>query len=26
MLLGNSFVTRFQMARENDQMTLTRRY
>ena len=26
MLLGNSFLTRFQMTRENDQMTLTRRY
>ena len=26
MLLGNSFLTRFQMIRENDQMTLTRRY
>ena len=25
MLLGNSFLTRFQMLRENDQMTLTRR-
>ena len=26
MLLGNSFLTRFQMNRENDQMTLTKRY
>ena len=26
MLLGNSFLTRFQMMRENDQMTLTKRY
>ncbi len=26
MLLGNSFLTRFQMSRENDQMTLTKRY
>ena len=26
MLLGNSFLARFQMTRENDQMTLTRRY
>ena len=26
MLLGNSFLTRFQMLRENDQMTLVRRY
>lgn len=26
MLLGNSFLTRFQMTRDNDQMTLTRRY
>ena len=26
MLLGNSFLTRFQMLRENDQMTLLRRY
>ena len=25
MLLGNSFLTRFQMLRENDQMTLTKR-
>ena len=25
MLLGNSFLTRFQMQRENDQMTLTKR-
>ncbi|MES2511540.1 MAG: TIGR02281 family clan AA aspartic protease [Pseudomonadota bacterium] len=26
MLLGNSFLTRFQMMRENEQMTLIRRY
>ena len=26
MLLGNSFLTRFQMLRNNDQLTLTRRY
>jgi aspartyl protease family protein len=26
MLLGNSFLTRFQMIRENDQMTLVRRF
>jgi aspartyl protease family protein len=26
VLLGNSFLTRFQMKRENDTMTLTRRY
>jgi aspartyl protease family protein len=26
VLLGNSFLTRFQMKRENDQMTLTKRY
>ena len=26
MLLGNSFLTRFAMTRENDQMTLVRRY
>jgi aspartyl protease family protein len=26
MLLGNSFLTRFQMIRENDQMTLTKRF
>lgn len=26
MLLGNSFLTRFQMLRENDQMTLTKKY
>ncbi|WP_236589140.1 retropepsin-like aspartic protease family protein [Ramlibacter aurantiacus] len=26
MLLGNSFLTRFQMTRENDQMVLERRY
>ena len=26
MLLGNSFLTRFQMLRDNDQLTLTRRY
>ena len=26
MLLGNSFLTRFQMSRENDLMTLTKRY
>ncbi|MDO9405537.1 MAG: TIGR02281 family clan AA aspartic protease [Polaromonas sp.] len=26
MLLGNSFLTRFQMVRENDQMTLVKRY
>ncbi len=26
MLLGNSFLTRFQMLRENDQMTLIKRY
>ncbi len=26
VLLGNSFLTRFQMQRDNDQMTLTRRY
>ncbi len=26
MLLGNSFLTRFQMLRENDQMTLLKRY
>ena len=26
MLLGNSFLTRFQMIRENDQMTLIKRY
>lgn len=26
VLLGNSFLTRFQMKRENDQMTLTRRF
>lgn len=26
MLLGNSFLTRFQMTRENDQMTLIKRY
>ncbi|MDB5889508.1 MAG: hypothetical protein JWP47_339 [Polaromonas sp.] len=26
MLLGNSFLTRFQMTRENDQMTLVKRY
>ncbi|MDF2466512.1 MAG: hypothetical protein K0Q43_4747, partial [Ramlibacter sp.] len=26
ILLGNSFLTRFQMKRENDQMVLERRY
>ena len=26
VLLGNSFLARFQMKRENDTMTLTRRY
>ena len=26
VLLGNSFLTRFQMTRENDQMTLVKRY
>ena len=26
MLLGNSFLTRFQMLRDNDQLTLTRKY
>jgi aspartyl protease family protein len=26
VLLGNSYLTRFQMKRENDQMTLTKRY
>ena len=26
MLLGNSFLTRFQMTRENEQMTLVKRY
>ena len=26
MLLGNSFLTRFQMLRENDQLTLTKKY
>jgi aspartyl protease family protein len=26
MLLGNSFLTRFQMVRENEQMTLVKRY
>jgi aspartyl protease family protein len=26
VLLGNSFLTRFQMRRENDTMTLTKRY
>ena len=26
MLLGNSFLTRFAMTRENDQMTLVKRY
>jgi aspartyl protease family protein len=26
VLLGNSFLTRFQMKRENDQLTLTKRY
>ena len=26
MLLGNSFLSRFQMKRENDQMVLERRY
>ncbi|MES2953907.1 MAG: TIGR02281 family clan AA aspartic protease, partial [Pseudomonadota bacterium] len=26
MLLGNSFLTRFQMLRENEQMILVRRY
>lgn len=26
VLLGNSFLTRFQMKRDNDVMTLTRRY
>jgi aspartyl protease family protein len=26
MLLGNSFLTRFQMTRDNDQMVLTKRY
>ncbi len=26
MLLGNSFLTRFQMIRENDQLTLTKRF
>ena len=26
MLLGNSFLTRFQMVRENDQLTLVKRY
>ena len=26
MLLGNSFLTRFQMTRESDQMTLVKRY
>jgi aspartyl protease family protein len=26
VLLGNSFLTRFQMQRNNDQMTLDRRY
>jgi aspartyl protease family protein len=26
MLLGNSFLSRFQMSRDNDQMTLTRRF
>ena len=26
VLLGNSFLTRFQMKRDNDQMVLERRY
>jgi aspartyl protease family protein len=26
VLLGNSFLTRFQMTRQNDQMVLERRY
>jgi len=26
VLLGNSFLTRFQMKRENETLTLTRRY
>lgn len=26
VLLGNSFLTRFQMKRENDMLTLTRRF
>ena len=26
VLLGNSFLTRFQMKRDNDQMTLDKRY
>ena len=26
MLLGNSFLTRFQMTRDSEQMTLTKRY
>ncbi|MES1162525.1 MAG: retropepsin-like aspartic protease, partial [Rhizobacter sp.] len=26
VLLGNSFLTRFQMKRENDTMTLTKRF
>lgn len=26
ILLGNSFLTRFQMKRENDTLTLTKRY
>jgi aspartyl protease family protein len=26
VLLGNSFLTRFQMQRHNDQLTLERRY
>jgi len=26
VLLGNSFLTRFQMKRENDTLTLTKRY
>jgi aspartyl protease family protein len=26
MLLGNSYLTHFQMTRENDQMTLVKRY
>jgi aspartyl protease family protein len=26
VLLGNSFLTRFQMKRENDTLTLVRRY
>ena len=26
MLLGNSFLNRFQMLRDNDQLTLTKKY